>query len=272
MGEDNTQDIITVLEETAEQGYKFDIGKYFSDGWQLGVKIMLSNFGFMALALVIFVVSAIIPIVGALALFFYLMPALLIGPYFAAHKAKIGAFNFDSYFLGFSAGNYFGYFWVMFLFIILTAIPGQLYLYFSGFWDALITQNLDNAQAGRIITPMQIFPAGYWVVTAITFIVTMFLYTSQLLSFPIIVSSKIGGFRVFKYSMRIVRKNFWWFLLLNFIFIIINYIGALLLGAGLIVTVPFTVGVFYSIYHDIIYSKVNDTDDLKTSLNDVLDA
>ena len=61
----------------------------------------------------------------------------------------------------------------------------------------------------------------------------------------------IGLWDSMEASRRVITKNWWWFLLLGICVVIMNLIGALCLLVGLLITIPATHLIMYSMFDDI---------------------
>ncbi len=81
---------------------------------------------------------------------------------------------------------------------------------------------------------------GIWLAVAIS------------LGYPLVVFAKTEFWDSIKLSVKLVNKNWFPFFGLLIVLVFINLIGAIMLGLGLIITIPFTFGVLYSCYKDIV--------------------
>ena len=61
----------------------------------------------------------------------------------------------------------------------------------------------------------------------------------------------IGLWDSMEASRRVITKNWWWFLLLGLCLVLINIVGALCLLVGLLITVPASHLIMYSVFDDI---------------------
>ena len=72
------------------------------------------------------------------------------------------------------------------------------------------------------------------------------------LGYPLVVFAKTEFWDSIKLSVKLVNKKWFNFLGLLIVLAFINIIGAILLGLGLLITIPFTFGVLYACYKDIV--------------------
>ncbi len=81
---------------------------------------------------------------------------------------------------------------------------------------------------------------GIWLSIAISF------------GYPLIVLAKLEFWDAIKNSAKIVSKKWFHFFGMLILLALINMLGVLFLGLGLLITIPFTYGVLYTCYKDII--------------------
>lgn len=72
------------------------------------------------------------------------------------------------------------------------------------------------------------------------------------LGIPLVLFSKLEFWDAIKNSVKLVTKKWFHFFGLVIVLILINFVGALLLGIGLFITIPFTFATMYSAYKDIV--------------------
>lgn len=87
---------------------------------------------------------------------------------------------------------------------------------------------------------MSLFLPGLWFVVGISF------------GYPLVVFAKLEFWDAVKKSVRLVTKRWFHFFGLAVVLILINLVGALFLGIGLLITIPFTAATIYSAYKDIV--------------------
>ena len=72
------------------------------------------------------------------------------------------------------------------------------------------------------------------------------------LGMPLVLFAKLEFWDAIKSSVKLVSKKWFQFFGLVIVLILINFVGALLLGIGLFITVPFTFATMYAAYKDIV--------------------
>lgn len=106
---------------------------------------------------------------------------------------------------------------------------------------------------------------------AVGFVFQIALYIFLFFSTYFVAVRQLKATEALELSFKLGAKFFFQILFLLILMIIFNMIGALILGIGLIVTVPITMAIFYFSYHTLIEEHVSD--DLKPSFDqDILDA
>ncbi len=80
----------------------------------------------------------------------------------------------------------------------------------------------------------------------------IYLLVAYTLVQPIIVFSDMKPLAVLEYSRKIVSKHWFDFFVLGLFILLINLIGILFIGLGLLITIPITYYISYAIYEDII--------------------
>lgn len=106
---------------------------------------------------------------------------------------------------------------------------------------------------------------------AIGFVIQIALYIFLFFSTYFVAVRQLKAIEALELSFKLGAKFFFQILFLLILMTIFNMIGALILGIGLIVTVPITMAIFYFSYHTLIEEHVSD--DLKPSFDqDILDA
>lgn len=276
-------EIENAIEETINTGYRFRLTSYLSDVWENFKNVILPNWGFMTLAIIISIIVGITPFIGIFVLIGYVFPALTAGLFYYIHHITLGDNLFKNFFKGFLNANIIGYFWLFILVSIIISIPSIIYSYNIGLYDPLIKMyelfaegRYDRNQLTDLAKEFELLQANQGIIYKVIYYSTLFASTtfsiSQLLGFPILVSSNlIGPIQALGYSFKLCFKNFWWFLLLYIAIIVLNYVGTLLMTLGLIITIPLSVGIIYSIYKIEVLSKLNNNQTPLSGNNDLLD-
>jgi len=90
------------LEDLITNGYAFPVNAYLQQGWEIYKKQAGSFIGFLLITMMISFVSAIIPIIGPVANYLVLGPALMAGFYLVSNKVEKGVpHEFSEFFDGF---------------------------------------------------------------------------------------------------------------------------------------------------------------------------
>ena len=213
----------------------------------------------------------------------YVVPALIAGIFYYIHHGLKGENTFGDFFKGFFNANILGYFWLVTLISILISAPSMVYFYSLGLYDPLVqiyelivSGDLEAEQILALseeLKRMQDEQGGiYKVVYYVTLVVSSSFTLSQFVGYPILVSSNtIGPVRAMVYSFKLCIKQFVWLLLLYIMLGVMNYVGAIVMTLGLIVTIPFSAGIVYSIYKTEVLSKLDNNQTPLSGSDDLLD-
>ena len=278
-----SKEIENAIEETISKGFEFKLGLYFSDGWDNCKNVILPNWGFMTLAVIISIFVGMTPFIGVFVLIGYIIPALMAGLFYYIHYGLIGGNTFGDFFKGFFNANIIGYVWLVSIVSLLISIPSIIYSYSLGLYDPIIKNYELFASGGFEIEKLLVLSQDlkvlkdsqgmlYKVISYSTLIVSTTFSISQFIGFPILVSSNmIGPIQALVYSFRLCIKKFWWLMLLYVILAFMNYLGAILFTFGLIITIPFSAGIVYSIFKTVVLSKLDYNQTVLSGDNDLLD-
>lgn len=80
----------------------------------------------------------------------------------------------------------------------------------------------------------------------------IYLSVALILVQPIITFSEIRPINAVKYSRIIVTKHWFEFLIIGLFVVVLNFVGLLFLGFGLLFTIPITFYIHYAIFEDIV--------------------
>ncbi|MFO7878407.1 MAG: hypothetical protein ACQES0_03845 [Bacteroidota bacterium] len=90
----------------------------------------------------------------------------------------------------------------------------------------------------------------------------IYLAVAYTFTVPFIVFLKYDFWDAMEASRKLITKNFWPFLGFLVIILLINFVGALILGIGLLFTLPATYCMIYAAFEDIVGGAVNDNTDM----------
>lgn len=116
--------------------------------------------------------------------------------------------------------------------------------FFTGF-ESFVQLNLLNVVASILI----------FVGLVLLIIPGLYLSIAYSLAVPILLDRKMDFWSALESSRKVVNKSWWSFFGFSFALGLINFLGALLLGFGLVVTVPLTFCAIAAAYEDIIGLK-----------------
>jgi uncharacterized membrane protein len=80
----------------------------------------------------------------------------------------------------------------------------------------------------------------------------IYLAVAYTFALPLVLEKKMNFWDAMEFSRKLISKNWFSFFGFAFVLVLINFAGALLLGVGLLVTIPLSVGAIAAAYADIV--------------------
>ena len=209
------------VQRKINEGYHFDLGRYFSEGWQLFADNALPFMGFMLLYGTISVIISIIPFVSLIGSL-VISPCLAVGIFIVADKIKRNeAYSFSNFFDGF---QYLGQFVLQ---IILTGLLAFAIIIAFGIVAAITyfaLKGQDDISPSAIIAMIIL---GTLAVLLMIYLGISYLYANQFIVF-----GKMEAWEAMESSRKVVGKNFFSVFAMTFIFSLISFavVGLILLA------------------------------------------
>ncbi|WP_404786598.1 hypothetical protein [Altericista sp. CCNU0014] len=255
MNDKNQSDINSIL----QREYSLEIGGVIGRGWEIlqgnlvgfllfTLVISLIAVGVVIVAIVFFITIIGIPI-GILILI--LMSPLVLSPLAAGHiivafkVIKRQPVEFGDFFNGFKNNYFLPIFLsalVIGLFTTICGVPGQVLSYVYRF-SALASQT-SEAPAGLLIASLSLSFIG-----AIAGAIITLFYS---LTVPFIVARKMTFWPAMEASRKVIAKQWPLWILLGILLSLINVVGLLFCGLGLLFTSPLTACVIAAAYERIV--------------------
>lgn len=228
------------LEAIIEDGYQFDFGEYIGKGFSLMQKNMGNFIGFALVAGLIVMVANFIPVIGALANNFVLIPAFTAGFYLVAHKVNQDqATQFNDFFKGFDfLGQLALAVLLQSLIMLAAAIPMGIGLFASGMFSNLMDSSFDPSAA---------FP--FWVL--IFLIPVIYLAVGYGWTMLFIVFYKMEAWPAMEMSRKIITKQWFMIFLFGIVIGLLAGLGAIALIIGLLFTIPAMLCAQYAAFADV---------------------
>lgn len=238
------------IESIIEKGFEINIGQSFSEGWQLCKKTMLHLIGFSLLliggSMAIFMLSgfvlqsipALMIIVGLVYIFVF--AGLFMGYYTFLVKVGKGNISFGNFFIGF---EFIGQ--LIIYYILMLALQLPVIFFVSFVTDTSMFSSGRGMGGDQLLS--QLLTQGYSSFLSLLFIFVFFLIADKDISCTKAISA----------STKIVMNKFLHFILLAFVLLAINVVGALLLVIGLFITIPLTFCIIYVVYQSIFGLAIN---------------
>lgn len=250
------------LNTLIEEGYRFDLGNYISQGFALFQKSAGNFIGFAFLAGMIIVIASLIPLIGSLLTNLVLTPALMVGGYLAAHKLNQDEpLDFGTFFRGF---DYLGQLalaaLVTNLIILACFIPILLVWYMGGslnfFWELYLNPLAEPEVPSfplwslLLLAPVLYFSIAYsW-------------------SYHFIVFYEMEFWDAMETSRKVIGKQWGLFFLFLFILGLLVGLGVLLFFVGVLVTFPILICANYAAFAEVTGLLEEAEDDLVEHLID----
>ncbi|AFM03098.1 hypothetical protein Fleli_0634 [Bernardetia litoralis DSM 6794] len=269
--EQSEANILTTSNEFAkvrETGYRIEIGTLLSEGWNLVQRNLgpLVGFGIVSffIAIIVATVLSFIPAVGGLAnnVFFSVLIAGFYTFFSKFHKEQFATFS--DFFESFQDGVQISLCGLIssilssipaIIMIILVVIIG-LALGAGGIIDVDALERGDFESLFDNVLAIFVIFIVMMLITIPTLIVSMFYILAPL----IIITHKIEFWPAMEMSRKLIMKNIWGNVGFFFVLGIINFIGMIPLGLGLLITIPLTYASIFSLYVYLLEQNGDNTD------------
>lgn len=234
------------VEQLLTEGYEFEFGDYISKGW----KILSQNAGtfivYTFLSFLLLIVCLIIPIIGWLALFFAVGPALYAGYFLLAQQAvDEGTAELGTGFKGFKKiGRILPVFLLTMLIQILAAIP-----YYMVIGPDLYNFYTDFAADPEAMLGEQPPGAGW---LGILQIIPYYFTVAYSFAIPFALFKDLGAWEAMEASRKIITKKWFIFFAFSLILSLIVGVGILLLFLGIFFTMSMFFTSTYVAFDDIV--------------------
>ena len=222
-------------------GYNFDIGRYVSEGIEIIKKDIGLYIGYTVVYFLIVIITAIIPLLGIIALFLIAAP-LAAGFILGVHKSSRNEIlEFGDFFKGF---DYFAQLLVLQLIqgLIILVIMIPLLVIFGSSFYMIASGNIPDFSIGIV---------GILIVILV-YAAMFFIYISYIFAPHFIIFGNMPAWEAMETSRKIAAKKFFPILGLVLILSIINLIGCLPCYLGLLFTLPATYAIIYAAFKDIV--------------------
>lgn len=230
--------------------YDTKTGEWISTAWQVLTKDLGSFIGYFLLYLVISIVIQFIPFVGGIAMQ-VIAPALMAGFMIVAHAILKGkSYTFSSFFDGFKfLGD-------LFLASLVKGLIGVLIILIPLSIGAAMV--LTEISLSEITDSPEYFIMDYGPQLAIYMLIGMipviYLAIAWMFTEHLIVLRGLKFWPAMKASKTIISKKWLNFFGFAIVLGLINILGALALGIGILITAPLTIVAMYTAFEDVIGS------------------
>ncbi|MBK8554816.1 MAG: hypothetical protein IPL65_03125 [Lewinellaceae bacterium] len=242
------------IQRIIDDGYQFNLGDYISKGFNLMMKNPGGFIGYFLLMMLIFIVLAVIPFLGALALM-VIAPALMIGPFHVAAKIDRGEeTQFSDFFRGFDKfGELFLANFLTGLIVIAAIIPGYALILGTLFTTMGTFSGDPYADPSDIANSMMgIFSSGLALVGLILVIIpAIYLSVSFVWAQMLVWFYDMRAWDAMMASRKLAGKQFWMVLVFGIVAGFIGGIGMLLLLVGILFTYPAMMCAQYAAFADV---------------------
>jgi hypothetical protein len=242
--------------------YKFEMGLYLSEGWNIFKKGAGSFVGFTILYFVISGVVAFLPLINFLGGF--IQYALAAGVYIFCRNLLNDKEDFSQFFKGF---NYFAPIFFFFLILSFFVMPFSYLILNHVFPPGLIQDYMagnvrPNEFYDQIIITFQSNTRYIFIMITIFTLIAIYLYVSYSLTLPLIADSKLSFWDAMESSRRTVSAKFFEFLAMYVVLGIFIFVGSIITcGVGLVIFIPYSFCVVFAAYNSIF--KLNEDDSIQ---------
>lgn len=244
------------LEQVSAQKFKFRIGDYLSDAYQIFTQQWM-NFVLYTLALVFILGLSSITLIGP-----YLLTYPLIMGYFVVaekieNKEEV---RFNDFFGGMkNYGQYFIFMLVLLLCSFILFIPLFIWAITAG----LFTETMNNEATAEALSTL--FAGSFFLLFPYLLIGSVLL---QVLFFLVPYLIHYGNYKAIealKISIKVAKTNVLYLALFVIVCSIISSLGAIICYVGLLATIPFGYLMIYSFLKDFILTKNSAIDGIGTN-------
>ncbi len=219
------------INDILNRGYSVDIGQFIKRGWEICQSNLGPFIGFLLLTAVIGGALGLIPGVGSIASIIIGGP-LNAGYLIVAYKiAKKQPTTFGDFFKGFQNA----YFLPTFLATIVMTLLFLVCFMPAGVGIGILAA---TAEAGGEPNPALVIAVG--VLSLLGLIAILYLSVAYMFAIPLIVGRRMSFWPAMEASRKLIGKQ--WFGFFGFVIVLglLNMVGLLVCGLGLLVTAPLT--------------------------------
>jgi hypothetical protein len=246
------------IEETIENGYDFNLGEYVNKGWDYFKQKGLFFVLFFIVLIAINAVIRQIPVVGGIGAWVISTP-LGVGAALACNLLSRGRdVEFGAFFQGFTfLGQLLLTSLIKGLITVAALIPFFIFMGItlgSFFIDMfqLLSNNADPDPEQLLNMFQEVFSASTILIALILWLPAIFVSVIYQFAPFIVVFYKDEFWPALERSRKLIQPRFFQFFVFGIVLGLINLLGAICLGIGLLITVPVTSCAVYAAFHDIL--------------------
>jgi hypothetical protein len=248
------------IDAILQKNYTVRVGEFISQGWQL-VKQNLG--GFIGFTLILILINAILGSIPFVPLVIY--GPLCAGFYIVAFKLLRNRITaFDDFFGGFSK----------FLQLFLASLVPNLLILASLIplallWGAFIAKFMNAIAATNTTDTSVVFSAAaslpmpgplFTLLSLLLLIPAIYLSVAYTLAIPFVVDKKLPFWDAMEASRKLISKKWFSWLGLLLVLGLLNFLGAIPFGLGLLITIPLAFCTLAVAYEDIVGLNGSTTD------------
>lgn len=262
----------TAVNKISKDGYLFQLGRYISLGWKLGIDRCGIMLGFGLASMFMTSAISVIPFVGSLASQIVVWPCLNAGVYYYLHQSyRKRNPEFGDFFKGFDKLGHMAVANLIKAMIVALILVLAAVVFGIGLFDAVRSADdplvlLDAFQNFLLANFARILGVGITAGFLLAILSVMFLFVPHFVMF-----GNMSGLDAVKSSMAVVKKKLISFLIFMFVLSMINVAGFCCFVFGLIITIPVTYASIYFAFHEIVMKEV-DLDSGIGQSEDILDS
>ncbi len=251
------------IDEVITYGYKFDMGKYFTDGWAFFKKGAGNYIGFTVLYFIIIFTLVFIPFANVISS--VIQYTLMVGLFIYTRNLINDRAEFSDFFQGFNSfGQIFLYWLVLVLFILPAIIIFAIYLVPETIVQEILTGSPDPEYiSGEVINFLQNRSGSIVFLIVLLILYILFIVVSYSFTLILIADRGMSFWDAMETSRKVISKNFISFFGMYILLtVFMSVVATITCGIGILFALPFFNTVLFAAYNDILGEETEDDEDI----------
>lgn len=245
---DSGTQLVSIEEKMANLD-SFKLGDYFSIAGKAYSSILGQTIGFIFIVAISSMISSFIPFASNLISFLVITPMQVGLFYFVARAIQQKENDFGNMFVGFKFYPQVLGAQALQMLIMIAAFIIPAIFFFLAVNSSVNLLDFDPSTDQEMVLYL-IGTYSVWIFVFVLLVMILSVFLSNIYMF--ILLRKTSAPKAVKYSFQLGAKKFFPYLGLFIILGLINMVGVLLLGVGILFTVPYTIAVFVAAFNELI--------------------